>query len=197
MDDQERNEAERLNRLWDAVLSRDQPVSADGLADLSEAISALHAADDAPEPEAAFVARLRREVLASGDPVPVRASAQSLGLVLPAPAFLPRRSVVRLAVAAIAATLLIAALSGGGRWLSGTGPAPLAASAMASTEPAGATATATATSLAFSQNVRPESRHAGQSDSRPARATQVAVASGAGDVFAPRLLAIRRVLLVD
>jgi hypothetical protein len=195
MDDQERNEAERLNRLWDAALGLDPPVPADGLADLSEAISALHAADDAPEPETAFVARLRREVLAGGEPTPIRtrASAQSLGLVWPAPAVLPRRSVVRLAVAAIAATLLVAALSGGGRWLSGTGPAPLVASAMASTEPAGATATATATGLAIRQDLLLESPRIGQSG---AGATEVALVTKRSNRPSPRVLAVGRVVIV-
>ena len=176
MDDQERNSAERLNRLWDASLGLDQPVPLDGFADPADAISALQAMDDAPEPEAAFVARLRQDVLSAGNPVSgrTRASVQSLSLVWPAPVMLPRGAVIRLAVAAIAATLLVAALSGGGHWLSGSGPAPLVASAMASTEPAGATATATATGIALSQDGRFEVPRIGQINSSGLAATEVA-----------------------
>jgi hypothetical protein len=102
-----------------------------------------------------------------------------------------------LAVAAIAATLLIAALSGGGHWLSGTGPAPLEASAMASTEPAGATATATPTELAMRQDELVESTGIGQSRSGLAGATKVAGATSSTGGLAPSALSIGRGFLID
>jgi hypothetical protein len=137
MTDLERSEFERLNVFWDAFLSPDHPLPADGLTELAAALATLHQTDDVPDPDPAFLCRLRRDVLATGEPAAGRVptSARSLGLVCPAPIVLPRRTVVRLAIAAIAATLLVAALSGGGRWLSGSGPAPMVASAMASTTP--------------------------------------------------------------
>jgi hypothetical protein len=199
MDDREPNEAERLNRLWDATLGFDEPQQPDGLADYAEAILALHSADDAPEPEAAFVARLRQNVLTARDPAPIRVGTgtRSIGIVWPAPALLPRRPVIRLAVAAIAAILLIAALSGGGHWLSGTGPAPLEASAMASTQPAGATATATPTDIAMSQNELVESTRVSQSRTRLVGATKVASATAGTGGLSPSVLSIGRGLHVD
>src|SRR5262249_15008064 len=82
-------------------------------------------------------ARLRTELVATREPATARTprGAQPIGLVRPAPAILPPRSYARLAIAAIAAALLIAALSGGGRWLAGSGPAPMIAPAMASSVP--------------------------------------------------------------
>jgi hypothetical protein len=141
MDERERNDVERLNRLWDAALDRG-PAEPD--CDLAEAVSSLHAIDDAPEPDPVFLARLRNELLVVREPASVRAptGAQPLGLVWPAPVTLPR-PIARLAIAAIAAALLVAALSGGGRWLSGSGPAPMVASAMASTFPNRPTAVST------------------------------------------------------
>jgi hypothetical protein len=134
MDEQGRNDVERLNWLWDAALNP-APVGRDG--ELAEAIAALHAVDDAPEPDPLFLARLRSELLVEPEPATARMprGAQPIGLVWPAPAILPPRSFARLAIAAIAAALLIAALSGGGRWLAGSDPAPMTASAMASNVP--------------------------------------------------------------
>jgi hypothetical protein len=51
--------------------------------------------------------------------------------------------VIRLAIAAIAAIVLLAALSGGGRWLAGSSRAPVVASALASSVPPRVTFTAT------------------------------------------------------
>ncbi|HEY7035344.1 MAG TPA: hypothetical protein VH482_28655, partial [Thermomicrobiales bacterium] len=122
MDDRERYDAEHLNRLWDATLDS-EPVRPDG--ELGEAITALHAADDAPDPDPLFLARLRHELLAGREPAAARRprGAQPIGLISPSPAILPRPMVLRIAIAAIAAALLIAALSGGSRWLAGSGPA--------------------------------------------------------------------------
>jgi hypothetical protein len=129
MDERDWTDAEHLNRLWDSLV--DVPNERDG--EWAEAIAALLALDDAPEPDPVFLARLRGGLVDDREPA-VRApkSERSLGLVAPAPTVLPPRALIRLAVAAIAAALLVAALSGGGRWLSGSGPAPMIASAMAS-----------------------------------------------------------------
>jgi hypothetical protein len=124
---------ERLNDAWDALLGRAAP--AESVAEpQASAIRALHALDDAPDPDPVFVARLRTRLLTDGEVgvTPSRRSIQSTGLVQAMPIVLPRRTIVKLAVAAIAAALLIAALSGGGRWLSGNGHAPAVASALAS-----------------------------------------------------------------
>lgn len=152
MDDRERNDVERLNRLWDAALSRG-PIEPDG--DLVQTIAWLHARDDAPEPDPVFLARLRDELLCAGAPETARTprDAQPLGLVWSPPAARLPRPLRRLAIAAIAAALLVAALSGGGRWLSGAGPAPLVASAMASSVPDRATAVSTSTRIPVVQAI--------------------------------------------
>ncbi|HKG27361.1 MAG TPA: hypothetical protein VKB09_17045 [Thermomicrobiales bacterium] len=170
MSDREQDEVEHLNRLWDASVGSGGPLRPDGFTDLAEAIAALHAADDAPEPDLDFVVRLRREVLAVDEPAPrlVPAGARSLGLVWPAPSAIPRRSVVRLAVAAIAAAILVAALSGGGRWLSGTGPAPMVASAMASPVPVHPTAQPTLPGSEVGQALREGPRTGAAAETREA-----------------------------
>jgi hypothetical protein len=124
---------ERLNDAWDAFLGHATPAESGAEAE-APAIRALHTMDDAPDPDPVFVARLRTRLITDGEAglTPSRRSIQATGLVQVMPLTLPRRTIVRLAVAAIAATLLIAALSGGGRWLSGNGHAPAVASALAS-----------------------------------------------------------------
>jgi hypothetical protein len=149
MPDDTRAETERLHRLWDAALGH---APAEQFADdsgLSGLIAAVHAADDAPQPDPRFLARLRDDMIAARPPTSTRKTVRtnSLGLVAPAPAVLAGRPILRAALMAIAAALLIAALSGGGRWLSGSAPAPLVASAMASSVPLVATAIPTPTSL--------------------------------------------------
>jgi hypothetical protein len=154
MNEQGPSAAEELNRLWDATLNQDLAAVAHGDAELAGAISALQAADDAPDPDHAFLARLRSDLLNVGEPALRHAPAhgQPLGLVWAAPAILRSRSFVRLAIAAIAAVLIIAALSGGGRWLSGSGPAPMVASAMASSVPIYPTAVPTSSKPALEGN---------------------------------------------
>lgn len=186
MDDRERNEAERLNRLWDASLGFDEPIPADGLAGYTGAISALHALDDTPEPDPAFLGRLRSDVLANATPTPIRtpSSVRTVGLVWPAPIALPRRSAIRLAIAAIAAALLVAALSGGGRWLSGTGPAPMVASAMASTETATPTVAPTSTGTALRIESLSVSTGSGRAISRVTDATVIPAVQAAASLDA-------------
>jgi hypothetical protein len=125
---------EELNLAWDSWNARSTPRESNG-EDLSDLFAKLNAVDDAPAPDAAFLAALRANLL---KPMPILSTTpihkSSLGLVaLPTmPAPFPWLTPIRLAYAGIAAALLIVALVGGDRWLPGSGSAVMVASAMAS-----------------------------------------------------------------
>lgn len=124
-DDASREAADRLNRVWDAVVlarrddaSREvHPGGADANGEddphpmLAAAVLRLHARDDAPAVDPAFAARLRRDLIvpAETDPaaVPARLAAgpRSFGL--------RQVGARRLALELVAAALLLGVLGGG------------------------------------------------------------------------------------
>jgi hypothetical protein len=128
---------DRLDAVWDSVIQGRTDFN--GQSDLDEygQIARLQALDSLPEPDPAFLKNLRARITETASPGPIRVISRGpqLGLVSTFPKPVDSRSVVRWAIAIIAAALLIAALSAGGGWFPGSGHAPMVASAMASYTP--------------------------------------------------------------
>lgn len=149
MDDRDHREADLLNRLWDARFDGGDPVATPESDHFHPAIDRLYALDNVPDPDSAFLSGLRSRLMEAPSTrrTPVTAKSAALGLVAPMPWPVSHRPLLRLAIAAIAAALLIAALAGGDRWLSGGDHAPMVASAMASSVPVTPTLTPTSVTL--------------------------------------------------
>jgi hypothetical protein len=125
---------DELNRAWDAWNDKASNQGSLG-GDLQQLFADLESADDAPEPDPRFLASLRADLVTPvpiPSVVPIRRTSLGIvarpSLVAPFPCVTP----IRIALAAVAAVLLVAALVGGNRWLPGSGSAVMVASAMAS-----------------------------------------------------------------
>ena len=144
---------EELNRAWD--LWNQQTADLLRRDDLTDLLAELQSIDDSPAPDPAFLATLRADLV-----TPVLAPSSlsmrrtSLGLVAmpsmrqPFPQITP----IRIALAALAALLLVAALFGGNRWLPGSGSAVMVASAMASPVSRGEPTATTYPGLSFTSD---------------------------------------------
>lgn len=126
----ERDAAERLNRIWDALPrggedgrdgnvhpgGRTAPWSDDPVAALGEAVRLLHARDDAPAPVPTYAARLWRDLLSPAgtapatEAAPVAAGPRSLAFLHPG----ARRSVLEVVAAALFLAVLGGSAGGGG-----------------------------------------------------------------------------------
>lgn len=124
-----------LNRAWDAWVTHSQT---DALQsdEPNRSFAMMARFDNAPPPDSEFLASLRRQLLSFHEASTVRRKSRgSVGIV----AYPPRSvhpqalgTVWRLAFTALVASILLAALLGGGQWLSGSNSPSFVDSAMAS-----------------------------------------------------------------